>query len=224
MTAPENVVAGKSKQHTIYKTSAGQRVPGVTTILGVLAKPALVKWANNLGLQGIDSTKYVDALASIGTLAHAMILNELSGKGAESALEGKDADTKTLAENCYLSFCEWRKGHKIEPIALERVMVSELYRYGGTPDFIGLVDGVVEIIEFKTGGIWPEHFGQLSAYAQLAIENGIVTEPIRRFRALSIPRAETESFDEKVKTSVAVEWQIFEHCLAIYELKKKLEK
>ena len=224
MTTAEKSLKAKAKQHTIYTLKNGDRVIGVTTAIGLLEKPALKFWANKIGLQGIKISEYVDSLAEVGTTAHAMILADLSGKGAESALEGKDADTKTLAENCYLSFCEWRKGHKIEPIALERVMVSELYRYGGTPDFIGLVDGVVEIIEFKTGGIWPEHFGQLSAYAQLAIENGIVSAPVQRFRVLSIPRAETESFDEKVKTSVAVEWEIFEHCLAIYELKKRLEK
>ena len=224
MTTAEKSLKAKAKQHTIYTLKNGDRVIGVTTAIGLLEKPALKFWANKIGLQGIKISEYVDSLAEVGTTAHAMILADLSGKGAESALEGKDADTKTLAENCYLSFCEWRKGHKIEPIALETPLVSEHYRYGGTSDFIGRVDDAIEIIEFKTGGIWPEHFIQLSACAHLAIENGIVSEPIRRFRVLSIPRAETESFDEKVKTSVAVEWEIFEHCLAIYELKKRLEK
>src|SRR5438093_1588565 len=31
--------------HTVYKNAAGKRVPGVTTILGILNKPALLKWA-----------------------------------------------------------------------------------------------------------------------------------------------------------------------------------
>ena len=32
----------KTKAHTVYKTADNKRVPGVTTILGVLNKPALV--------------------------------------------------------------------------------------------------------------------------------------------------------------------------------------
>jgi len=224
MTAAEKSLANKSKQHTTYKLANGDKVPGVTTVIGLLDKPALKFWANKIGLQGIKMSEYVDALAEVGTTAHAMIHADLSGKGAESALEGKSDDIKTLAENCYLSFCEWRKGHDIKPIALEKILVSEQYRYGGTVDFIGIVDGVPEIIDFKTGGIWPENFQQLAAYAQLALENGVVSEPIHRFRVLSIPRAETESFDEKVRISVNVEWDIFKHCLAIYELKKQLEK
>ena len=55
-------------------------VPGVTTILNVLSKPALVPWANKLGLQGIEVGKYVDALGEIGTLAHLMVENYLNTK------------------------------------------------------------------------------------------------------------------------------------------------
>ena len=65
----------KARAHTIYKLEDGTKVPGVTTVLGILNKPALVKWANNLGLQGIDSNKYRDEMADIGTLAHQMIVN-----------------------------------------------------------------------------------------------------------------------------------------------------
>ena len=43
----------KANAHTQYKLVDGTKVPSVTTVLGILNKPALVKWANNLGLQGI---------------------------------------------------------------------------------------------------------------------------------------------------------------------------
>ena len=75
--------------HQVYKTADGTRVPGVTTICGVMDKPALVKWANNLGLQGTDSTKYVDALAASGTLAHYW---------AEEVLIGREPDQAVLDE------------------------------------------------------------------------------------------------------------------------------
>ena len=59
-----------SKAHIRYKLKDGTVVPGATTITGLLNKPFLITWANRLGLEGIDSTKYRDAAADIGTLAH----------------------------------------------------------------------------------------------------------------------------------------------------------
>ncbi len=50
----EAVAAKRSKVHTRYKLKNGLLVPGVTTVTGVLDKPALIIWANRLGLQGID--------------------------------------------------------------------------------------------------------------------------------------------------------------------------
>ena len=43
MTASEKTVARKARQHTVYKLLDGTRVPGTTTITGVMDKPALVR-------------------------------------------------------------------------------------------------------------------------------------------------------------------------------------
>lgn len=39
--------------------------------------------ANRLGLQGIDSTKYTDKAAKIGTLIHAMVESHITGNPIE---------------------------------------------------------------------------------------------------------------------------------------------
>ena len=44
----EQIAAKRSKTHQRYYDKAGTMLPGVTTILGVLNKPALVPWANKL--------------------------------------------------------------------------------------------------------------------------------------------------------------------------------
>ena len=41
------------RAHQRYKIEDGTIVPGVTTVVGILNKPALVPWANKLGLEGI---------------------------------------------------------------------------------------------------------------------------------------------------------------------------
>ena len=62
------------KQHTVYKLKDGTRVPSVTTYLKVLDKSNyLVPWANKLGMAGIDSTKYRDEKARIGSLPLSLI-------------------------------------------------------------------------------------------------------------------------------------------------------
>ena len=42
-------IKGISKAHTVYKLADGTRVPGATTITGLLNKPHLVRWANKIG-------------------------------------------------------------------------------------------------------------------------------------------------------------------------------
>src|SRR3989304_9918491 len=58
--------------HQRYRNKAGAIVPGVTTVIGLLAKPALVPWAWKLGMQGEDMNKVRDMAADIGTATHYM--------------------------------------------------------------------------------------------------------------------------------------------------------
>ena len=209
----------KTKAHIRYKTQDGKVVPGVTTVLGLLNKPALVNWANNLGLQGIDVNKFVDDKADIGTLAHAMITDHLTGQ--ETDLSNYSKNQIDLAENSALSFWEWEKNHHIEEIFFcERPLVSELYRFGGTLDIYAQINGRKEIIDLKTGsGIYPEHGYQVATLKVLLEEHGFKVDGTR---IVNIPRSETESFIEKTISEFenATGWEIFKHLLSVYNLRK----
>lgn len=220
-TLPEKL-SNKVKIHTVYKLSDGTRVPSVTTILGELAKPALIDWAWRLGTQGINYREYRDALADVGTLAHRMILDHLRKEGSDAS--SYSPDIVTLAESCFASFLAWEKANKLEPVMLETPLVSELYRYGGTSDFLGYVNGHLTLLDFKTGGIWPEHFFQLSAYSALVNEHRSELGPIEQYIILGIPRSEGETFVAKFRTALAAEWDIFQAALKIYQRKKDLPK
>jgi hypothetical protein len=213
----EKVAAKRSKTHTRYYNKGGKLLPGVTTILGVLNKPALVPWANGLGLQGINVREYVDVLALIGTIGHDMIC--CHNRGVKFEANGHPAEIIDKAENCFISYLAWEKQHKVEPILCEAALVSERYGYGGTVDMFAKVDSVPTVVDYKTGkAIYPEHIYQVSAYRKLLEENGHDGEAVR---ILQIGRDETEGFSEKVVTDTTREWQLFEHCLAIYRLQKK---
>jgi len=217
----------KAKAHTRYRLENGTIVPGTTTITGILDKPALVRWANNLGLQGIDSNKYRDAAANVGTLAHEMAACDLLGMKPDLS-EYSPADVDR-AENALIKFYEYRDEHHLEPILVEGKLVSERYRYGGQVDYYGKRDGVLTLIDFKTGkpsprtgtGIYPEMMLQVTAYRQLLLENDY---PVERVFILRIGRDETEGFEEREVDRLDVRWEMFKHCLAIYYLQKKLGK
>lgn len=203
----------------VYKNKAGKRVVGVTTYLNELAKPALVKWANKLGLQGIDSSKYVDNLADIGILAHAMIMSHLRGEPFDYT--DYTEEQVALAKNCFKSYLEWESAHTVTPISVEVSLVSEEYQFGGTPDLLAYVDGVITLIDFKTGtAIHSEYSIQVAAYWVLLLERGYV---IDKAMILRIDR-DGEGFEIKEVKALRTYWELFTHCQAIYELKKQARK
>ena len=209
----------RCKAHITYRLRDDTIVPGVTTILGVLNKPALVKWANNLGLQGIDSSKFVDEKAAIGTLAHQMIADYLRGEKTDTGEYSKVQIDQ--AENAVLSFFEWEKTHHIEPILIEEPMVSEIFCFGGTIDCLGRVNDKLYLIDLKTsGGIYPEMLIQLAAYKQLLTEHG---HNVDQTIILRVGRTEDEGFEERQANNLAKRWEIFQHALSIYQLQKEVK-
>lgn len=209
----------RTKAHIRYKLKDGTIVPGVTTITGLRHKPALIPWANRLGLQGIDTGKYVDDKAAIGTLAHAMITDSLQGITTNTS--DYTQNQINSAENSYLSYLEWANGKTIEPLEIERPMVSEGCRFGGTPDIYARVNGRLELIDLKTGsGIYPEYWHQVAAYRYLLTKRG---HQVDVCRILNIPRSEDEQFLESVKANTDLHWAWFLHMLQVYQVEQQIK-
>ena len=183
-------VSRHSKAHTTYRNAEGVRLPGITTLTGLLDKPGLAPAANKLGLQGINSVEHWKELAIIGRAAHEMVHAELTG----GTFDLKDYTPRQVdrAENGFIKYLEWKKGGVIEPILLETPLVSEKHQWGGTADIYAKVGGRLELIDLKSGsGIWPEHWLQTAGYYTILEENGYKVEARR---ILNIGRDETEDF------------------------------
>ena len=209
-----------SKAHQRYYTTSGELVPGSTTITGLLNKPALVKWANQLGLQGIDSSKYVDKAANIGTLIHYMVECHITQK--EPDLNDFTPFEIEVAKVGFNKYLDWEKKHKIEPIFNEKGYSSDKYRYGGTCDFYCKLDGKYTLVDFKScKGIYDEQFVQVSSYANLLKENGY---KVQQILILRIGRDDTEGFEEKyiVPKQERLYFNVFKNLLNIYYLKKEI--
>tara|TARA_Y100000310_G_scaffold336960_1_gene422819 strand:- start:2554 stop:3222 length:669 start_codon:yes stop_codon:yes gene_type:complete len=209
------------KRHHVYKTLDGKRVPGTTTICGVLDKPALVYWANNLGMEGIKVREYVDTLAGIGTLTHSRVQCYFE-KTEPDMSEYSKADID-LSDNAMLSFYAWAKDRKFQDVQCEMPLVSESLRYGGLLDIYCKLDNLWTIIDIKTGkGLYPDHTLQLAGYAHLARENNV---PVDQVFLLNIPRRDTEEFQFKaLPLEVLADYYqgIFVPARKIYETKKAL--
>lgn len=211
---------GKSKAHQRYELADGTKVPGVTTITGVMNKPALVIWANRLGLKGIDSSKYTDDLAGVGSLAHNII--ECYLKKQEVDYSDYTPNQKSLAENAVLKFFSWEKENRFEVIKSELQMVSEKYKFGGCCDIYADLNGKKTLIDLKTSkAIFGEMHTQVSAYALLLEESGY---PVEDVRILRVGRDETEGFDDVSIPLLKVHQERFLVCLQLYNLNKQLKE
>ena len=211
------------KIHTVYKKADGIRVPSVTTYLGILNKPALVGWAWKLGTEGLDYMKVKDEAGRIGTLTHYLVNAEVSGQPLDDEVM-RDYTPNEIAQASIPmgKFLEWHKQHKLAPIVMEEPLVSELYGFGGTPDFYGEVDGVLTLLDYKTGkAIYDEAFYQVAAYKELLEEHGYAVESVHILR---LGKDEIEGFEDRVVESTDLHWEVFLHCRHVYELQKAIRR
>lgn len=163
----------RSKMHYTYRNAAGDRLPSVSGLTGMIDKPALVWAAWDLGIKGLDYKKEWAIQAGIGTIAHYLIQCQHSGE--EPDLKGYAPEDVDKAENAFLGFLDWEKKYQVEKILSEKQFVSEKYQFGGTIDFYGKVDGQFALVDYKTNKdkrVFPENLVQLAAYRLLLRENG----------------------------------------------------
>ena len=180
------------ESHTVYRLPDGIIVPGVSTVIGQVSSPWLVDWKVSVTRKGLDYRAIAWESARVGTLAHALVQCHLGG--IVPSLLHYSPNQIRLAENALAKFLEYAKRHDMEPLLLETPMVSEAYRYGGTPDYYGLLDSVPTILDWKTGsGVYDGHYLQAAAYWNLLVENG---HPVEGVRILRIGREETGGYQE----------------------------
>lgn len=154
----------KYSKHAEYKNEFGREVPSVTTILKILNKPALCKWANYLGFKRQNIDKVLEESANKGTEVHFM-LNAFLFKKKFIYIDGKGVDKNYLTV-VLDNFITWLNGHTLKPILGEEPITS--YLYGGTVDLYCELDGKKTILDFKTSkNFYSSMFLQLAAYTTM---------------------------------------------------------
>lgn len=225
-----------------YTTSDGVKVPGVTTVLGIMDKPALLSWACEMGALDMrerclyfshldDCEQLIETIkpdkmafrkvskkaAEVGTLAHFM--SECYVKGLDPDFTGYDGDLKA-AEASFQKFVFWWESQGLTLIESEYVVVSDTYGVGGTIDVIAKTTTTRKLIDLKTSkGIYDEMIFQVAAYTKLYNDANPVSEEIQEVVICRIGKTESADFETRVITPAELDhgWDVFKKCNALYK-------
>lgn len=212
---------------------AGQPVPGVTSILKVLDKPALMPWAigvtrdywlaqvtagrtdwAKIHKESWNASKLISKTAAdIGKNVHAyaeahfkkLPLPELLSDQAKLGVE---------------AFHKWLDSHKIEIMASERMVFSKEYYYSGTCDFVAKVDGVLTVGDIKTSsGIYNDMRLQTAAYQHAIQEEKGMAFPQRLIIRFD---KKTGEFEAKTFTDFELDFKGFLAALTLHRTLKAM--
>ena len=159
-----------------YFTKDGERVPGTTTIIGRFKESgALIAWAYKRGKDGLELYDSRDKAAELGTIVHEMVEAYIA-HGERIAICGLSDNDNEAVQSAFDAFQEWFESNKFKVVAQEVQLVSEEYKFGGTPDAIAEDGkGRLVLLDWKTSdGIYQDFLYQLAAYRILARENGYI--------------------------------------------------
>ena len=166
---------GKYSDHSTYINEEEVEVPSVTTIIKVLNKPFIAKWANSLGWKRQSYDKVLEESANKGTFVHELLHEYLFKEGKEFDISNPDT-VNFIYENIN-AFKDYLKTVKFEPIWGEKSYSTA--RYGGTIDLLCKINGDLTILDFKTSKrFYSSHFIQLGAYIQLLEKHDIYVEQV----------------------------------------------
>jgi hypothetical protein len=143
----DGILAFDEKKHAY--TWEGKFVPGVTTILQCIAKPALIQWS-----AGMASSHWMHALRAEGREDYDTIHKEAKSAHRKKAQDAADIGSNVhdyaemyfkkqdlpflktdQAKRGVEAFHKWMDAHKVEILASERRVFSKEFYYAGTCDF-----------------------------------------------------------------------------------------
>ena len=216
----------KTKAHQIYKLKDGTQVKGVTTIIGDNLgwnKGALIGWARREAMAGNDPYKMRDKAADVGTITHFIIQclleSEMNGKKVEPDLSEFAPTDVDKAEGRVIAFLDWHDKHNVKAHHVECPRVSEEWKYGGTCDFDGEVDGEIAIVDYKSGGkdVYMESKVQGAALGQLYFEEFNILPVIYILKL-----GEKGEFQPVKIPTPAKYWDVFYHCMMLDKIKYEI--
>lgn len=217
-----------------YRLKDGSKVPGTTTIIGRFKDSGgLIHWAWEQGRNGLDYRATRDSAADAGTLGHWLVEQHIAGIEEVEIIgtfeervktEQIDAGVADKAASAYQSYLTWEKQTKLKIVEQEMLLVSEVYRFGGTPDAVGEIDGKLCLLDWKTGNaLYRDALIQVAAYKALWDENN-PDRPITGGFHICRFSKDHGDFVHAHYDELADAWRQFVLLREAYEIDKQLKK
>ena len=159
-------------------TLDGHKIPGVTTIIGVLDKPGLVNWASEVTAQyAVDNWAHLSSLQMIPRYeelkrARFNVVKKAADQGkrihalADKIAQGHEVEVPAELEQPVEAYARFLDRWDFETLWTEAPVCNFDYRYGGTLDLICRSDRFgTSLIDTKTGkGVYDDFALQQAAY------------------------------------------------------------
>lgn len=126
----------------------------------------------------------------IGTQIHQMI--EWTLKTAIGTEAGPKPVVSDKAQHAVTAFEVWALSVNLKPVLIEKTVYSKAHGYAGTMDLLARVNGILTLIDFKSGkAVYPEAFLQSAAYSIALEEMGYVL-PSSDALIIRLPKVDTD--------------------------------
>jgi hypothetical protein len=233
-----------------FYTIAGQRWPAVTTILDIIAKPALGPWYAKeerryfeaamlevLSQPGARDPEYVlaavaEAVSGVKAADRAKQQAATIGTAMHAGIEwtlrtqlGEDAGPEPRLPDAAAwgveSWKDWAKAVALEPLAIERTVYCEVCGYAGTLDLYARVRGVLTVLDWKSGkAIYPEAFLQNVAYRHAATRRGL---PSTQGLIVRLPKYQEDPAWEAMPVPEALTIEDFRAALRLWRWQRRMK-
>lgn len=181
-----------------------------------------MRWAYNMGLQGLDFEEQRDKAADAGTVAHALV--EAHIKKQPQPIFNVDKEIETRGRSAFQQYLNWERHSRLEIIESEISLVSETYQFGGTIDAIGRLEAALCLPDWKSSnGLYSDALIQIAAYKNLWEEN-FPDRPITGGFHLCRFSKDWADFEHRHFGNLDDAWELFKHYRVAYDLDKRLQK
>lgn len=159
--------------------------------------------------------KVLAKASEIGTQVHALIEWNLRRSLGQAA--GSEPRVDDKAQWAFMAFQDWAASVSLRPILIEQMVYSRTHHYAGTMDLLAEVNGVLALVDFKSGkAIYAEAHLQNIAYQQALIEMGHSVPQAGYI--VRLPKVETDpAFEVGTVPPVADLWPTFVAVLDVWQ-------
>lgn len=213
-------------------TLDGKPLMGVTTVLSVISKPALIQWSANMacdyikdkwGTNGLTKEQLLEVIEEArlahrkkkekagdwGTAVHLAIEEWIKFKKEEPELD-------EMGLKVFNQFRAWAEENSVKFLESEKHVWSKALWIGGICDLVIEMNGKKYLADIKTSsGIYQEAFYQMGAYA-LCLEDMGQGENIEGYLVINLKK--DGKMDTKLDDDTVINKDAFRFALGLYKI------